>query len=106
MTAFDDQWAERVCSLCDPVLAAADVGFERQVHTDQSSGRVATILWEADPHQFAAKYPDSDIVDSYGDQWDDVHCIDYWVYVDADDEVCRLSVEGWNLPEILVRATG
>ena len=28
------------------------------------------------------------------------HCIDYWIYLDHPNRRCRLSVEGWNLPEL------
>ena len=28
---------------------------------------------------FAERYPDSGIVESYGTQWPDVTCIDFWV---------------------------
>jgi hypothetical protein len=108
MTAFDGDWAAEVCSRCDPVFAAAEVGFVRQIQSGaETSGRVGAILWEADPASFAAKYPDSGIVESYGqDQWAGLGCIDFWLYVDAREGVCRLNVEGWNLPEILVRASG
>ena len=109
MTAFDGQWAAEVCAYCDPVFEAANVGFVRQGQsdTDADSSVGGAILWEADPPRFAEAYPDSGIVESYGaEQWDGVGCIDYWVYVDADDSLCRLSVEGWNLPEVLIRARG
>jgi hypothetical protein len=97
-----------VCAYCDPVFVAAQVGFVRHVQPQpNASGAVAAILWEADPSKFAAKYPDSDIVESYGEEhWGGVSRIDFWLYVDADDEVSRLSVEGWNLPDILVKASG
>jgi hypothetical protein len=87
------------------VFAAAEVGFVRQIQPGaETSSRVGAILGEADPASFAAKYPDSGIVESYGqDQWAGLGCIDYWLYVDAREGVCRLNVEGWNLPEILVR---
>ncbi|MCW2983945.1 MAG: hypothetical protein JWR63_1515 [Conexibacter sp.] len=108
MTAFDGQWAAQVCQSCDPVFATADVGFVRQRFAeDQEDRHVGSIFWEADPAKFADRHPDSGIIESYGeDQWSGVGCIDYWLYVDAEDAICRLSVEGWNLPEILLRATG
>lgn len=67
---------------------------------------MVAILWEADPERFATNYPDSGIVETYGDQWPDVHCIDYWAYIDRDSGRCRLSVEGWNLPELLIELRG
>ena len=100
---YDDAWAREVTAWCDPVMEAADVGFVRQVMHDEP-GVVTAILWEADPARFAAAYPDSGIVESYGtDQWAGVHCIDYWLYVDPRP---RLSVEGWNLPDLYVDLTG
>ena len=57
--------------------------------------------------KFASRYPDSGIVDSYGEsQWPEVRCIDYWVYVDHERSRCRLSVEGWNLPELMIDLHG
>lgn len=108
MMAFDGRWAAEVCSRCDPVFASADVGFVRQGQFDgEPYIRVGSILWEADPAMFALKYPDSGVVESYGeDQWAGVGCIDYWLYVDADDGACRLSVEGWNLPQIILKSHG
>ncbi|WP_028642221.1 hypothetical protein [Nocardioides sp. URHA0020] len=107
MTTFDGRWAATVCAYCDPVFEAANVGFVRHALPAQPDDPVAAILWEADPSKFAESYPDSGIVESYGEQyWDDVSCIDYWVYVEAEENLCRLSVEGWNLHEVLVRAGG
>jgi hypothetical protein len=72
----DQAWIEAVCARCDPVFAAADVGFIRQI---QKSSEGAALLWEADPQLFAARYPDRGIIESYGrDQWATVPCIDYW----------------------------
>jgi hypothetical protein len=84
------------------------VGFVRssEPHLDGDDA-VEAILWEADPSKFAARYPDSGIIETYGEEhWKDVGCIDYWLYVDAPDRVGRLSVEGWNLPEVLVKISG
>lgn len=67
--AFDQRWADAVCSVCDPVFASADVGFVRQIQSDPADGLVQALLWEADPLRFAERYPDSRIVDSYGDEW-------------------------------------
>ena len=108
MTSFDAKWAAEVSAACDLVFAAADVGFVRHAADDGSpDAPVGAILWEADPARFAARYPDSGVVESYGtEHWDGVGCIDYWVYVHADEGLCSLSVEGWNLPEILVKVRG
>ena len=107
MSRLDQRWADEVCRLCDQVFEAADVGFVRQVqYAGPGNRRVDAMLWEADPEQFAARYPDSGVAESYGQQWRDVSCIDYWVHVDHHKRRCRLRVEGWNLPELTVHATG
>ena len=94
MTSFDDVWADAVGRVCDPVMARADVGFVRQVMTGDG-GHVHALLWEAEPLRFAERYPDSRIVESYGDQWPPP-CIDYWVYVDPRLSRAELSFEGWS----------
>ncbi|WP_309650540.1 hypothetical protein [Nocardioides sp.] len=106
--SFDGRWATEVCRACDPVFAAADVGFVRSGDvTDPGDQKVGAILWEADPTRFAARYPDSGIVRSYGeDQWPGVGCIDFWLYVEAEAATLRLSVEGWSLPHLAIEATG
>lgn len=84
-------------------------GFVRQIQfSDPAEEQVAAILWEAVPDRFLARYPDSGLVETYGgeDQWADVHCIDYWIYVDHQAMRARLSVEGWNLHEIGVPLRG
>ena len=93
--ALDDAWAEAVCGICDPVFAAADVGFKRRVRAEPRRG-IVSLLWEADPERFAARYPESGIVESYGDQWPQVTCIDFWVYVDGPARQARTSTEGWS----------
>ena len=94
MTALDAEWVRLVCAHCDPVLEAADVGFERQI-SHEADGAVSAILWEADPQRFAAAYPDSGIVESYGEgAWPHVSCIDFWLYVDHERQRAVLSVEG------------
>ena len=105
---IDHEWVEKVCAYCDPIFEAAQVGFVRQaVHSDEAGQVVNALLWEADPANFAARYPDSGIVESYGpEQWPDVHCIDYWVYVDHEQRRCRISVEGWNLPDLIIELHG
>jgi hypothetical protein len=105
-TPFDRRWVEAVCLVCDRVFESADVGFTRQVSMDASVGFVMSLLWEADPIRFAARYPDSHIIESYGvEQWP-AYCIDYWIYVEANTRQARLSVEGWKLSEQTVDLTG
>lgn len=107
MGQFDEPWAEAFCDVCDPVFAAADVGFERQILSEGDSDDITALLWEADARLFAARYPDSGIVEAYGrDKWAGVHCIDYWVYVDAAARTAELRVEGWNSPSHLVPLKG
>ena len=91
---LDAAWVDGVCRACDPVFAAADVGFTHQALDD-------ALLWEADPRRFAERYPDSGIVETYGEeQWPNVHCIDWWAYLEPASARIRISVEGWNLPEL------
>lgn len=108
MHALGESWAEEVAQACDPIFEAADVGFVRQVnYADDDRHEVVSLLWEADPQRFADRYPESGIVETYGeDQWRGVHCIDYWVYLDQPNRRCRLSVEGWNLPELWLDLRG
>lgn len=108
VSLYDQAWVDAVCRECDPVFAAAQVGFERQVvYAGGPQGPAAGILWEADPATFAARFPDSGIVEMYGnDQWADVGCIDWWVNLHDDPARARLSLEGWNLPELSLPLTG
>lgn len=108
MSDLDSSWAESVATSCDPVFEAADVGFVRQVAwSDPDQQVVAALLWEADPQRFADRYPDSGVVESYGaEQWPGVPCIDYWLYVEHDPPSARLSVEGWDLPELWLDLDG
>ncbi|MFC7487892.1 hypothetical protein ACOCJ7_14860 [Knoellia sp. CPCC 206453] len=104
-TTLDHAWAESVCAVCDPLCEAANVGFVRQVMTNPSGG-IAALLWEAEPLLFADRYPDSGIVDSYGqDQWPP-SCVDYWIYLDAENREARFSVEGLEPDNVLVHLTG
>ena len=89
--AVDLTWHEAVRDACEPVFASVDVGFVW--HRATFDAPQPTLLWEADPERFAARYPDSGIERSYGDQWPPP-CIDHWVYVDPETMVARLSVEG------------
>lgn len=101
---FGPEWVGAVRTLCDPVLDAANVGFIAQVQGGETG---PALLWEASPEQFAARYPESDTVNSYGSSWPPP-CIDYWVYVDAEQRRARFSIEGWNErdPEIDLSGDG
>ena len=89
----DLAWRDAVRNACEPVFMSADVGFVwNQTNFDAER---PTLLWEADPERFAARYPHSGIEHAYGDEWPP-HCIDYWVYVDPVAMVAQLSVEGWS----------
>ena len=102
---LDERWGTAVFASCDPVFAAADVGFDGRFSLEGAT--VSAFLWEAEPRRFAERYPDSDIIESYGaQQWPDVTCVDYWVYVEPEKNRCRVSVEGWNLCEFFVDVTG
>lgn len=104
MDSPDMHWVEEVCAWCDPVFAAAGVGFVRQVQHDARG--VAALLWEADPSAFIARYPDSGVEESYGDQWPGVSGIDWWAYVDAEAAVLSIDVEGWSVPRLMLDLTG
>ncbi|MCW2759063.1 MAG: hypothetical protein JWO46_2809 [Nocardioidaceae bacterium] len=91
--------AAAVIAACDPIFRAADVGFSHQLATGSVSGRVRAILWEADPVRFVEKYPHSGVKESYGDQWADVHCLDYWLSFDEPGRIL-VSIEGWNFRDV------
>ena len=103
---FDQDWADDVCAVCDPVFDSADVGFVRQTSRDPGSDIITSLLWEADPLRFVERYPDSNIIESYGpEQWPP-HCIDYWVYIDAGARQAQISIEGWNFRDEVLDLTG
>jgi hypothetical protein len=99
----DLAWFDAVREVCAPVFASAHVGFVW--NTSNFVADRPTLLWEADPARFSARYPDSGIERSYGDQWPPP-CIDYWVYVDPAAMVARLSVEGWTGQDQIVELSG
>lgn len=101
----DVAWREAVRATCEPVFAAADVGFKWNGYVAFDAEHPA-LLWEAEPARFAARYPDSRIEESYGDQWPGVTCVDYWIYVDPVTMTARLSVEGWSGTDETVDLTG
>jgi hypothetical protein len=90
-----------------PFFAVADVGFKRRVLAEPRRGIVA-MLWETDPERFAACYHESGIIEPYGDQWPQVTCIDFWVYVDGPARQARTRTEGWSsdLDEPALALTG
>ena len=96
---IDEAWLSVVSGWCDPVFEAADAGF-----AVNQRGPTA-LLWEADPEAFVRRYPDSRVEDSYGDSWP-APCLDYWAYLEPESGRARLSVEGWNLPDVVVELTG
>jgi hypothetical protein len=96
------EWVEAVRQLCDPVFAAADVGFIAQVLATDTG---PALLWEADAERFAARYPDSEIVESYGSSWPPP-CIDYWTYIDAGQGRAQIAPEGWGLWQIDIDLSG
>jgi hypothetical protein len=98
-------WRDAVRAACEPVFAATDAGFKWNSSFAFDAEHPA-LLWEAEPARFAARYPDSRIEDSYGDQWPGVTCLDYWIYVDPATMTARLSVEGWSATEQAVDLTG
>ncbi len=101
----DRAWADAVVAACAPVFDAAGVGFVWQCVTEPD-GRLAALLWEADPRLFDARYPDAGLRESYGSQFDEAPCIDYWIHVDLAAQTARLNVEGWSLPEVVVPLSG
>lgn len=106
MNAFDVEWAGKVREQCDPIFDAARVGFQCQIIGLDESNSVRGLLWEADPALFAARFPDSGIAETYGDDWENTSCIDYEVTVDESAQQLVLAVEGWNLPEMRLAASG
>jgi hypothetical protein len=92
-------WSAAVEAACQAVFTAADAGFAGPV----ASG--GALLWEADPVRFAARYPGSRVVESYGRSWPPP-CIDFWVYADATKRRARLVFEGWNEPDVELTLTG
>lgn len=99
---LDRAWAEAVASQLEPVFIAAEVGFTRNQVNESA------MLWEADPGRFAERYPESEIIETYGEmQWPSVHCIDFWFYLDRgpEDEIL-VSFEGWDAPYELISVTG
>src|SRR6478735_1757545 len=71
-----------------------------------ADGDARALLWEAEPLLLVDRYPDSQIVEAYGqDQWPPP-CIDYWIYLDAESREARFSVEGLEPDNVLVQLTG
>lgn len=91
MSGFDDDWQPVVCRHLDALFDDAGAGFSRS--SEAKNGQVEDMLWETDPISFAERYPDSGIEESYGSQWPP-HCIDFWIYVDVNRRLARLSTEG------------
>jgi hypothetical protein len=101
----DVAWRDAVRAACEPVLASAGVWFTWNDSFAFDAEHPA-LLWEAEPALFAARYPESRIEESYGDEWPGVTCIDYWIYVDPVSMTARLSVEGGSDPDEALDLTG
>ena len=86
------------------MLASADVGFVWN-GLGGFEGDHPAMLWEADPARLAGRYPDSRVMESYGDEWPPP-CVDYWIYVDPSTMTVELSVEGWDLSRETLGLTG
>jgi len=103
---FDRAWADEVVSVCDPVFAAADVGFGSTVYLGET-GQVDVIFWMANPERFLQAYPDSGVDEMYGPAWPhEVADIDFTVKVDAARRLILIDAEPWNLTTILIREAG
>ncbi|WP_149814477.1 hypothetical protein [Serinicoccus marinus] len=102
---FEPEWSPIVCHRLDSLFTSTNAGFSRSSPTQPVIGVVGDMLWEADPIQFAELYPDSGIVESYGDQWP-APCIDYWVYIDVEARLATLSTEGWSHSNQEIALTG
>ena len=102
--AIDAGWFDAVRAACDPVFEAADAGFDWN-ESAFSDGEEPTLLWEADPVPFAARYPQLEMEESYGDQWPPP-CIDFWVTVSRSDQTASLDLEGFRDPAQPVALTG
>ncbi len=100
---YDSAWFDAVRRTCGPVFTAA--GFTFNSAGPDPSGTQGFLLWEAEALDFAARYPDSGIEESYGpEQWP-ARCIDYWTYLDRPGHA-RLCYEGWGFSDELVPLTG
>lgn len=102
---FEPEWSAIVCRRLDAVFDATNAGFSRTSPEQPMIGVVDDMLWEANPIRFAERYPDSGIVESYGDQWP-APCIDYWVYVDVETRLATLSTEGWSVDRQEITLSG
>ena len=98
----DGAWCEAVVPHFQPLFDAIDCDGVFHVIPDPPQA----LLWEADPQAFAARYPDSGVVESYGDQWP-APCLDYWLYLtDSSAGMIGISWEGWDSPSVDVPITG
>jgi len=102
---FESEWSAIVCRRLDALFESTNAGFARSSPAHLMTGVVDDMLWEANPIPFAERYPDSGIVESYGDQWP-APCIDYWVYVDVQSRLATLSTEGWSVDNQEIALSG
>lgn len=99
---FEPEWTAIVCSRLDCLFEATGAGFSRSMPGEPVNGQVGDMLWEADPIRFVERYPESWIIESYGDQWS-APCVDYWIYIDVESRRATFSVEGFTVdPEDVV----
>ena len=105
MVRFEGEWSSVVCRRLDALFESAHAGFVRSVPAEPVAGVVDAMLWEADAVRFAERYPDSGIIESYGDQWP-APCIDWWVYVDAGAGRAEISTEGWSDENQVIELSG
>lgn len=102
---FEVKWLAIVCGRLDCLFEATGAGFSRSMPGEPVDEQVGDMLWEADPMRFAERYPESWIVESYGDQWP-APCIDYWIYIDVDSRRATFSIEGFDVDPESVALTG
>lgn len=100
---FGADWVSIVRAVCDPVFESADVGFLAQVMMRE--GTADALLWEAEPARFAERYPDSEVVESYGSGWPPP-CLDFWAYIRPAEPCAVLQPTGWGIGEIEVLLCG
>lgn len=104
-SGFEPEWSLIVSRRLDALFDSTNAGFSRSSPQQPTTGLVGDMLWEADPIRFAERFPDSGVVESYGDQWP-APCIDYWVYIDVEARMATLSTEGWDFDRQKIALSG
>ncbi len=105
---LDRACGDSVRRWCDPAFEAADCDFRwnSSAYYFSADGLVEAMLWEAEPRRFALRYPDSGVIEAWGEDSWPPPCIDYWVYVDPLARTAELSVEGWGERAATLRMSG